>query len=137
MQKNKTTGKAISLVLAGLVFAGATALAPVAMAQGGGFKGPKQSGGYTGPGPEIVSIKEAAKLNDDAWVTFQGRIINQKGDDKYTFQDDSGTGVVEIDRKAWHGVEVGPNDYVQLLVEVDKDWGAVEFEVERVTVIKK
>ncbi len=99
----------------------------------GGFTGPSgKTGGFTGPGPAVIGIKDAGNQPDDAWVTLQGKILNNLGDDKYTFQDASGSGVVEIERKAWHGVSVGPNDKVSLLVKVDKDWGSVELEVKTV-----
>ncbi len=99
----------------------------------GGFQGPSVTGGYTGPGPAVMGIMEAGKQADDTWVTLKGKILNRKGDDIYTFQDASGQGEVEIERKAWNGATVGPNDMVELLVKVDKDWGHVELEVKRVT----
>ncbi len=138
MKKNVTCGNKVALVLAGVLFAGTVGMAPLAMAkQGGGYVGPSASGGYTGPGPVVMTIKEAGNQPDDSWVTFRGNIVNHKGDEKYTFQDASGTGVVEIDRKAWRGYRVGPNDVVELLVEVDKDWGSVEFDVKSVTPVSK
>ncbi len=106
--------------------------------KGGGYTGPGAGavGGYTGPGPAIMTIKKAAEQPDDAWVTLQGKIINYKGDEKYTFQDASGTGTIEIDRKVWRGGNVGAQDTVKLLISVDKDWGATELEVKRIEVVK-
>ncbi len=130
--------KTIPLLLAAILFTGALASTPLAQAkQYGGFHGPAEKGGYTGPGPVIMTIKDAAGQADDTWVTFRGKIINHKGDEMYTFQDASGIGVVEIDRKAWGGANVGPQDEVELLVEVDKDWGSVEFDVKTVRLIQK
>ncbi len=116
-------------------------LAPVteiAHAKKGGYTGPGvNQGGYTGPGPKVISIRDAGNQADDTWVTLQGTIVNRMGDDKYTFQDSSGTGIVEIERKAWRGLQVGADDVVQLLVKVDKDWGSVELEVETVKIVGK
>ncbi len=137
MKRNMTTGKKWMVLFAGVLFTGALAVVPAAMAKDGGFKGPHAGGGYTGPGPVVMTMQKAAEQPDDTWVTLEGKILNHKGDEKYTFQDASGSGVVEIDRKAWRGVEVGPSDTVQLLVEVDKDWGAVEFEAKSIKVIAK
>ncbi len=136
--KNMTTKK-ITLALAALIFAGTAGLTPLAMAKPSGYTGPSanNNGGYTGPGPIVISIKEAGNQADDTWVTLKGKIINHMGDEKYTFQDASGTGIVEIDRKAWRGVSVGADDEVELLVEVDKDWGSVEFDVKSVRPLNK
>ncbi len=134
--------KNTSVILTAL-FVGVVALAPMggeALAKGnknGGFNGPTAEGGYTGPGPKLMTMKEGATQADDTWVTFRGKIVNHLGDEKYTFQDASGTGTVEIDRKAWRGVQVGPNDEVELLVEVDKDWGSTEFEAKTVKIVNK
>ncbi len=138
--KTNTTHKKISFVLAAMLLTGALGTTSMAFAKGnkgGGFTGPSDSGGYTGPGPAIMTLKEGASQADDTWVTFRGKIVNHKGDDKYTFQDASGMGVVEIDRKAWRGAKVGPQDEVELLVEVDKDWGSVEFDVKSVKLLTK
>ncbi len=102
--------------------------------QHGGFTGPstKGHGGFTGPGPKAVTIKEATNQPDDTWVTLKGYIVQHDGDDIYTLKDPSGTGKVEIERKAWHGQNIGPNDMVELITKVDKDWGHVELEVKQV-----
>ncbi len=109
--------------------------ASVALAkQHGGFTGPsgKGHGGFTGPGPKLMTIKDAGKQPDDTWVTLKGYIVQHDGDDIYTFKDPSGTGKVEIERKAWHGLNIGPHDLIELLTKVDKDWGHVELEVKQV-----
>ncbi len=99
----------------------------------GGFTGPaSKGGGFSGPGPKMIMIKDASKEADDAWVTLKGYIVQHDGDDKYTFKDPSGQGIVEIERKARHGQHIGPNDLVELITKVDKDWGQVELEVKQV-----
>ena len=52
--------------------------------------------------------------------------------DRYTFRDESGTVVVEIDHKRWNGVTVGPQDTVEIQGEVDKDWNSVEIDVKQI-----
>ncbi len=123
----------IVVLFALMLSVGASGFALADGHKGGGFQGPSVKGGYKGPGPAVLGIKDAGTQADDSWVTLKGKIINHKGDDMYTFQDASGTGIVEIENKAWHGVMVGPDDMVELLVKVDKDWGNVELEVKRVT----
>ncbi len=140
MEKKKNSHRLSSVLGACFICAlfSTAPLAGAAYAAQGGYTGPGAThGGYTGPGPKVIGIKSAGNQADDTWVTLQGTIINRMGDDKYTFQDSSGTGIVEIERKAWRGQQVGANDTVQLLVKVDKDWGSVELEVESVKVIGK
>ncbi len=99
----------------------------------GGYSGPtKAMGGYSGPGPATVTIADAQNQADDTWVTLRGKIIQHDGDDMYTFQDASGQGKVEIDDKAWRGQHIDANTLVEMVAEIDKDWGRTEIEVKRI-----
>ncbi len=139
-----TMKKSLSILVATLML-GTFSLIPLgnslnhvdhAEAKSGGYSGPTAKGGsYSGPGPAVMTIKDAYNQADDTWVTLQGKLINHVGGKVYTFQDASGTGKVKVDNDAWSGQNIGPNDVLELLVEVDKDWGNVELEVERI--IKK
>ncbi len=100
------------------------------------YAGPSVQGGFTGPGPVLMTAQEAAKQKDDTWVTLRGKILNHQGDDMYTFQDSSGQGLVEIDDDAWLGQTINPQDIVELVVEVDKDWGHVELDVKTIRLAK-
>lgn len=86
-------------------------------------------GGYTGPGPELVTVKQALDMWDDDWVTLKGRIVKSLGDDMYTFHDGSGSITVEIDDDVWQGLSVGPETVVVISGEIDKDWMHTEVEV--------
>ncbi len=131
--------KKASRILLSSIFAGALLCSPglavEAFSQNGGYQGPS-SGGFSGPGPKVMTIKEASKQADDTWVTLRGKIINNVGGDIYTFQDASGTGKVEIDNEVWAGQNITANDTVEILVEVEKDWGHIEFEAERIRIVK-
>ncbi len=99
----------------------------------GGFSGPSgMQGGFSGPGPQLMTVTQAAQQADDTWVTLKGNIIHHDGDEKYTFKDASGQGIVEIDHDKWGGQHIAPTDTVELITKVDKDWGHVELEVESV-----
>ncbi len=129
----------LALVVFTLILTGGTALMANASSDKkmGGFSGPNAAGGgFSGPGPLAMSIKDAGKQPDDAWVTLRGNIVQHEGDDKYTFKDASGQGIVEIERKAWNGQQVTPSDTVELITKVDKDWGSTELEVKRVQKVK-
>ena len=91
-----------------------------------------QQGGFKGPGPAVVTVKEAQGMRDDAKVTLQGHIIQHLGGDKYMFKDATGTIRVEIDDDVWRGQTIAPDDLVEIHGEVDKDWNSVEIEVKRI-----
>ena len=105
--------------------------------QGGGFSGPggtgsgDQVGGFTGP-RQVVTVEQALGFRDDTPVILQGRIVRALGGEKYLFEDDTGTIIVEIDRKDWRGLTVGPNDRVEISGEVDRDRRGVEIDVDRI-----
>lgn len=96
----------------------------------GGFTGGQ--GGYTGPGPALVTVQQAQSMRDDTRVHLQGKIVQNLGDEKYLFRDNTGTIRVEIDDEDWNGQTVGPEDLVDIYGKVDKDWNSVEIEVKRV-----
>ncbi len=129
--KNK---KIIGLMVMALLFAsGNSFMAHADNSSASGFNGPSSTrGGFSGPGPQIMTIKEASQQADDTWVTLKGNIIHHGGDEKYTFRDASGQGIVEIEDDAWAGQHIVPTDTVELITKVDKDWGHVELEVENI-----
>jgi TIGR00156 family protein len=102
--------------------------APAAFAKGGFQAG----GGYTGPGPEIVTVEQAKTMSDDTHVALKGYIIQSLGDKNYVFKDDTGAINVEISKKRWQGQNIGPDDLVIIYGEVDKEWSKVEIEVKQI-----
>lgn len=98
----------------------------------GEHPGYARGGGYTGPGPQIVSIEQAKGMRDDAHVALRGRITQSLGGERYVFEDATGSITVEIEGETWQGLSIGPDDLVEIHGEVDKDWTHMEIEVERV-----
>lgn len=81
-------------------------------------------GGFVGPGANAngaTTVKDALKLRDDSWVVLQGRIVASLGDEKYTFQDDTGSVMVEIDDDDWRGITVTPETTIEISGELDKE----------------
>ena len=107
-------------------------LAGVAQAQqAGGFAGPTA---YSSP---PITVQQALNMADDSIVVLQGHIVNNLGDEKYTFQDATGIVVVEIDDEDWMGVTVTPADTVEILGEVDKEFiGRDKIDVKTIRVVK-
>jgi uncharacterized protein (TIGR00156 family) len=101
-----------------------------------GFTGEKAAkGGFTGGSKaEVTTVAQALKMRDDTHATLRGNIVKQVGHEKYLFKDATGEIVVEIDDEDWGGVTVGPQDTVELIGEVDKDFNKIEFDVD---IVKK
>lgn len=77
-------------------------------------------------------LTEAA---DDEAVTLRGQLTESLGDERYTFEDDSGTIQVRIDDDVFTADEFHEGIEVELTGEVDKDSGeTVEVEVEVINI---
>lgn len=135
MNATSSLSTRISLCLAALVLTLSFALDAQARPEGG-FTGPgSQStvqGGFTGPGPALSTVQNAKNMADDSWVSLKGNIVQHNGDKRYTFRDATGTVSVKIGHKAWRGLNVGPEDVVEISGEVDKDWGDLHIDVKQV-----
>ena len=81
----------------------------------------------------VITVEEAKNMNDDAYVILQGYITDRNGDEKYVFQDKTGSITVEIDDDDWDGVDVSPADLVEIQGEIDKGWTAVEIDVDTIS----
>lgn len=102
-------------------------LAPVSgMAKGPGDKG-ALTGGFSGPmsGVQAETVAKALELPDDAPVMLTGNIVSQIAGKKkkFLFKDATGEIRVEIDRKAFGGLDITPQDTVQIIGKMDKDFG--------------
>ena len=84
--------------------------------------GASTGGGFSGPGPDVVTVKQALEMRDDARLSLRGKIVKNLGDETYLFQDATGTIEVEIDHEVWRGLNVTPGDAVVISGEVDRDW---------------
>ncbi|RKS84800.1 uncharacterized protein (TIGR00156 family) [Orbus hercynius] len=93
------------------------------------------AGGFNADATAITTVAQVSQLADDAWVTLQGHIIKQVGDENYIFKDATGEINVEIDHKYWQGQTVTPNDNVEIVGEVDKDWGSIGIDVKRIRML--
>ncbi len=115
-------------------FALALALAlPLVLGAGQALaKNGTDTGGYTGPGPDLVTVAQARDMGDDARVALKGNIVQSLGGEDYVFKDATGTITIEIDGKRWQGRSIGPEDLVEIHGEVDKGWSEEKIEVKRI-----
>ncbi len=97
----------------------------------------QNTGGFSGPSDvSVISVAEALKLSDDTPVVLNGKIKKNLGKEKYLFSDGSADIVVEIDNEDWRGLNITPQDTIEIQGEIDKDFmKAPEVEVD--VVIKK
>jgi uncharacterized protein (TIGR00156 family) len=105
----------------------------------GGFDGPRVfQGGFDGPGAilKLITVKSAKGMRDDARVTLEGYLINQIREEYYTFKDDTGEIVVEIDYKHFGDTIVTPRTKIRVTGEVDKEWNKIYIDVYYLEVIK-
>lgn len=80
---------------------------------------------------EIVTVRQ---MPDNSYVTIEGNIVEQLATDneKYRFSDASGQIVVEIDDKLWKGQQIGPENKVKILGELDQSRNPDKVKVEAV-----
>ena len=93
---------------------------------------------FNGPtNAQAVSVEEVKSLPDETQVSVKGYIINSLGDEKYTFKDEKGEVVIEVEDENWNGIDVTPQTQIEIIGEVDKElMKPVEIEVEKVNLIK-
>ena len=85
----------------------------------------------------VISVKEALKLNDDAKVMLEGKIKSHIKSDKYEFADKNGdTIVVEIDNNKWGNVTANEDTLLRIRAEVDRDLTKTKIDVDSVEVVK-
>ena len=91
-----------------------------------------QQSGFTGPSIGHITVAEALNLRDDAPVILRGRIERSLGNERYTFTDETGSITVEIERRVWGNLSIGPNDLVEISGEIDREWNRIEVEVDTI-----
>ena len=97
------------------------------------------SGGFVSnhKSENVISVKEALKLNDDAKVMLKSKIKSHIKSDKYEFADKNGDViVVEIDNNKWGNVTANEDTLLRIRGEVDKDLTKTKIDIDGVEVVK-
>ncbi|MDW2995461.1 MAG: NirD/YgiW/YdeI family stress tolerance protein [Alphaproteobacteria bacterium] len=89
-------------------------------------------GGFVAGNETIVTVKQVNEMRDDVPVIVKGHILQRMGDEKYLFEDSTGSIAVEIDDDDWRGQTVKPTDTVKLYGDVDRGIFKTEIEVDYV-----
>jgi len=83
---------------------------------------------------DVSTVKQAKAMRDNARVTLEGKITGRAGDDdRYWLQDGTGKVRVDIDDDDDRRL-VGKR--VRVIVEVDKNDGRTEIDVDRLRVLE-
>ena len=104
------------------------------------FKGAENMGGYYGPmsGAMADTVASAMQQQDEAPVVLTGNIISQVAGRKhrYIFRDNTGEIMIDIDKKAFRGQNITPQDTVRISGRVDRDFGKeLEIDVKQIDTI--
>ncbi|MFQ6703340.1 MAG: YgiW/YdeI family stress tolerance OB fold protein [Alphaproteobacteria bacterium] len=91
-----------------------------------------EHGGFVSGAETIVTVKQVNEMRDDVPVIIQGKIIQRMGDEKYLFEDNTGSITIEIDDDDWRGQTVTPTDTVKLYGEVDRGIFKTEIDIDYV-----
>ena len=78
-------------------------------------------GGFQQPVAEVISVKQALSAKDNSMVTLVGNITNQIDDDEYLFTDGSEQIKIEIKKRVWNGLNVGPQDKIRISGKLDNE----------------
>ncbi len=95
---------------------------------------------YKGPiasNYKVSTVEEAKKASDDTQMLLEGHIINRIDDENYTFQDKTGTILIEIDKEDLPKEHFNQDNLVKIFGEVEKDLlEDAEFEVKLIEIVK-
>lgn len=91
-----------------------------------------KKGGFVGGKEVIVTVAQVNEMRDDVPVVIMGRIVQRSGDEKYLFEDGTGSIIIEIDDEDWRGQTVTPTDTVKLYGEVDRGIFKTEIDIDYV-----
>ena len=83
----------------------------------------------------VSQVSEVKNMPDDSMVYIQGYLIQNLGNENYTFQDDSGTMTVEIDDDLMGSNAYSPTTLVWIAAEVNKQGNIVALEAEEIQFI--
>lgn len=98
-------------------------------------------GGFRGPisGAKAETVEKAKTLADDAAVVLTGSLVSREAAQKdiYVFKDTTGEIKVKIERKAFRGNTVTPENQIRLAGKVDKEDGKdIEIDVKNLEILK-
>jgi len=92
-----------------------------------------ENGGYTGPGPAVITVKEASQREDGEWIVLRGRIIQSLTDKEYLFEDSTGKINIHIGPREWQGQSIGAEDTIEIQGKMHREWMQSHIHVKKIT----
>ena len=103
-------------------FALATLLALSTSAAFAGFNDNTAQGGFQGGDQgQQLTVKQALSAKDNSMITLVGNITQQIDGDEYVFTDGTDQIKLEIKKRVWNGLNVGPQDKIRVYGKLDND----------------
>lgn len=121
-----------------IALASILALSSVAVAKGGFQDGsnptqkPTTQQGFYDESLVVKTVKDALAANDDTPVTLEGYIVKQIDKDEFIFKDTTGEIQIDVNKRAWKGQTITPQDKIEIRGKVDKEWSQIEVDVKEV-----
>lgn len=129
------------LILISGILALSSSLYSVTSSAQEGFSSPQKSAaesttqGFNGAGTSnFHSVRQALDSRDDSHVTLKGKITEAIGGERYSFQDETGDIVIEIEHDEWHGLNVTPDTTLVISGEIDREWASVKVDVGHISI---
>jgi uncharacterized protein (TIGR00156 family) len=92
---------------------------------------------FTGPGQgAVTTVAQAHEARDDTPFDITGRIVERLREDYFTFQDETGTIVAEIENRRFQGQQVTPETTVRIIGEVERSLRGRELDVDRLEILQ-
>ena len=92
--------------------------------------------GFVDESDLVKTVADALNANDNTPVRLDGQIVKQIGKKDFLFKDASGKEIqIEVSKKALNGQTIAPQDNIQIIGKVDKEWNRTEVDVKQI--IKK
>ena len=79
----------------------------------GGFQGGEQG--------QQLTVKQALSAKDNSMITLVGNITQQIDGDEYVFTDGTDQIKLEIKKRVWNGLNVGPQDKIRVYGKLDNE----------------
>ena len=81
----------------------------------------------------VKTVADALNANDNTPVRLDGQIVKQIGKKDFLFKDASGKEIqIEVSKKAWNGQTIAPQDNIQIIGKVDKEWHKTDIDVKQI-----
>ena len=92
-----------------------------------------QQQGFIDESVIVKNVADALNAQDNTPVRIEGKIVKQLNKKHFLFKDNAGQEIeIEVNKKAWKGLSITPQDNIQIIGKVDKEWNKKEIDVKQI-----